>query len=161
MVKTFTSRTPDTEKSENWHTSSFRPAQTYLAIFGYFLGKRQKIQASTKETVWPTTQSERSRTFGYWCSSMGDIGPIQANSDHPRSYIVSTRTGLIRQSRQHLNQSTDERDQPPTELASIAIPSMNRRHSYKQEQKSGHLIACSSNELEGGCGIRLLCMHNL
>ena len=49
-------------------------------------------------------------------------GQIQANSDHPRSYIVSTLTGLVRQNRQHLNQRTDEGDQSQPEPVSRTVP---------------------------------------
>ena len=48
-------------------------------------------------------------------------GQIQASSVHPRSYIVSTPTGLVRQNRQHLNRRTSE-DQPPPEPVSTATP---------------------------------------
>jgi len=40
-------------------------------------------------------------------------GQIQASSDHPRSYIVSTPTVLVRQNRQHLNRRTSEYQPPP------------------------------------------------
>jgi len=42
---------PYGEKSENRHTSNFRAAQTYLALFDHFSRKRQRVQATTEETV--------------------------------------------------------------------------------------------------------------
>ena len=47
---------------------------------------------------------------------------MQASSNHPRSYIVSTPTGPIRQNKQHLNQRTDGRDWPSPEPVSTAVP---------------------------------------
>ena len=61
-------------------------------------------------------------------------GRIQANSDHPRSYIVSTPTGLIRRNRQHLNQRTDERDQCLHQLQFLQmnlVKAIGHIHGYK------------------------------
>ena len=83
-------------------------------------------------------------------------GRIQASSNHPRSYIVSTPTGPIRRNRQHLNQRTDGRDQLPPEPVSTAVPPSEFTEGHRMQtrlqtgMKSGHLIVCGSNELKRG-----------
>ena len=129
MVQIFTCRTPYGAKSKNRHTSSFRPTQTYLAIHIWLLFEKEteyKLQQKRRYDLQHRVKDQEPLDIDVpaWLTSEHAPvpGQIQDSSNHPRSYIVSTPTGLMRHNRQHLNQRTDGRDQSPPEPVSTAVP---------------------------------------
>jgi len=96
-----------------------------------------------------------------WVTSEGEPvpGQIQASSDHPRLYVASTPTGLVRQNRQHLNCKTSE-DQPPPEPVLIAT-SPSEGHRMQTRSQTGTEIRPPKvlMSLRERCGIRSIRTH--